>query len=191
MMLGLDMGRSLTLWHNPDWDISHARKSILPVVPADPSAGFRLGAAISDSGGHQRVSGLPGDGAPGRPGAGATAGTEGAGAGFQARTDRVYRVETGAGVSGDRLYRRHRESLLAGAAAAGSQRRGNVRSGGNVGFLDCRQRVLSFLLYINWTQMTVEGQDLSELVARVAFLAMAGNLANSLAKDLRIQSEKH
>src|ERR1019366_6468957 len=50
---------------------------------------------------------------------------------------------------------------------------------------------LSFLLYINWTQMTVEGQDLSELVARVAFLAMAGNLANSLAKDLRIQSEKH
>src|ERR1039458_9194515 len=40
-------------------------------------------------------------------------------------------------------------------------------------------------------QMTVEGQDLSELVARVAFLAMAGNLANSLAKDLRIQSEKH
>ena len=50
---------------------------------------------------------------------------------------------------------------------------------------------LSFLLYINWTQMTVEGQDLSELVARVAFLAMAGNLANSLAEDLRVQSEKH
>src|ERR1035437_5766958 len=104
MMLGLDMGRSLTLWHNPDWDISHARKSILPVVPADPSAGFRLGAAISDSGGHQRVSGLPGDGAPGRPGAGATAGTE-------RRDLRVYRVETGAGVPGDRLYRRQRESL--------------------------------------------------------------------------------
>jgi signal transduction histidine kinase len=50
---------------------------------------------------------------------------------------------------------------------------------------------LSFLLYINWSQMTVEGQDLSELVARVAFLAMAGNLANSLAEDLRVQSEKH
>src|SRR5450432_636836 len=50
---------------------------------------------------------------------------------------------------------------------------------------------LSFLLYINWAQMTVERQDLSELVARVAFLAMAGNLANSLAKDLRVQSEKH
>jgi two-component system, NtrC family, sensor histidine kinase HydH len=50
---------------------------------------------------------------------------------------------------------------------------------------------LSFLLYINWAQMTVESQDLSELVARVAFLAMAGCLANSLAEDLRIQSEKH
>jgi two-component system sensor histidine kinase HydH len=50
---------------------------------------------------------------------------------------------------------------------------------------------LSFLLYINWAQMTVESQDLSELVARVAFLAMAGSLANSLAEDLRVQSEKH
>jgi two-component system, NtrC family, sensor histidine kinase HydH len=50
---------------------------------------------------------------------------------------------------------------------------------------------LSFLLYINWAQMTVESQDLSELVARVAFLAMAGCLANSLAEDLRVQSEKH
>ena len=50
---------------------------------------------------------------------------------------------------------------------------------------------LSFLLYINWSQKTMELQDLSELVARVAFLAMAGNLANSLAEDLRVQSEKH
>ena len=50
---------------------------------------------------------------------------------------------------------------------------------------------LSFLLFLDWTQMTVEGQDLSELVARVAFLAMVGNLANSLAEDLRVQSEKH
>jgi two-component system sensor histidine kinase HydH len=50
---------------------------------------------------------------------------------------------------------------------------------------------LSFLLYINWTQKTVEGQDIAELVARVAFLAMAGNLANTLAEDLRVQSEKH
>jgi two-component system sensor histidine kinase HydH len=50
---------------------------------------------------------------------------------------------------------------------------------------------LSFLLYINWTDLTVEGQNLSELVARVAFLAMAGILANSLAEELRVQSEKH
>src|ERR1035438_6284451 len=143
MMLGLDMGRSLTLWHNPDWDISHARKSILPVVPADPSAGFRLGAAISDSGGHQRVSGLPGDGAPGRPGAGATAGTEGPGACYQARAGGLYRVETGAGIPGNRLYRRYREPLLAGAAAASSHRRGNVRTGRNAGGADDSQRLLS------------------------------------------------
>jgi two-component system sensor histidine kinase HydH len=50
---------------------------------------------------------------------------------------------------------------------------------------------LSFLLYINWNQTTVEQQDIAELVARVAFLAMAGNLANTLAEDLRIQSQKH
>jgi signal transduction histidine kinase len=50
---------------------------------------------------------------------------------------------------------------------------------------------LSFLLYINWKQMTVEGQDISELVARVVFLAMAGTLTNMLAEDLRVQSEKH
>src|SRR5947209_4008725 len=50
---------------------------------------------------------------------------------------------------------------------------------------------LSFLLYINWNQMTVESQDVTELVARVAFLAMAGNLANTLAEDLREQSRKH
>lgn len=50
---------------------------------------------------------------------------------------------------------------------------------------------LSFLLYINWKQMTVEGQDISELVARVVFLAMAGTLTNMLAEDLRVQSQKH
>src|SRR5664280_2154260 len=145
MMLGLDMGRSLTLWHNPDWDISRARKSILPVVAADPSAGFRLGGAVSHSGGHQRVSGLPGDGASGGPGAGATAGTEDPGAGYQARTDRVYRIETGAGIPGDRLYRFHRESFLVAAAAAGSHGRGHLRPAGNAGVLDCRQRLLSLL----------------------------------------------
>src|SRR5207237_201667 len=50
---------------------------------------------------------------------------------------------------------------------------------------------LSFLLPIDWTQFTVEWQDISELVARVVFLAMAGNLANTLAEALRVQSEKH
>jgi two-component system, NtrC family, sensor histidine kinase HydH len=50
---------------------------------------------------------------------------------------------------------------------------------------------LSFLLYINWSQTTVQWQDISELAARVAFLAMAGHLANALAEELRVQSEKH
>jgi signal transduction histidine kinase len=49
---------------------------------------------------------------------------------------------------------------------------------------------LSFLLYLS-SEKTIEGQDVIELVARVAFLAMAGNLANTLAQDLRIQSQKH
>src|ERR1035441_9209911 len=128
-MLGFDMGRSFTLWHNPDWDISHARKSIFRVVPADPAARFRLVAVVPHAGGYQRVSGPPGDGATGRPGAGSTAGTEDPGARFQARTDRVYRVETGAGLPGDRLYRFHRKSFLAAAAAAGSHGRGNFRPG--------------------------------------------------------------
>ena len=50
---------------------------------------------------------------------------------------------------------------------------------------------LSFLLYIDWGKLTVDWHDVSELVARVAFLAMAGNLANALAEDLRVQSRKH
>jgi two-component system sensor histidine kinase HydH len=50
---------------------------------------------------------------------------------------------------------------------------------------------LSFLLYINSALATLESQDIIELVARATFLAMAGNLANTLAADLRIQSEKH
>src|ERR1017187_5944263 len=127
-MLGLDMGTFLnTLWHNPDWDISRARKSVPEVVPDGPSAGFRLGAALRHSRRHQRVSGLAGDGAAGCPGAGATAGTEGPGAGYPARADRLHRAETGAGIPGNRLYGRDRESLLAGAAAAGGHCRGDVR----------------------------------------------------------------
>jgi two-component system sensor histidine kinase HydH len=50
---------------------------------------------------------------------------------------------------------------------------------------------LSFLLYVNSALATLEGQDIIELVARATFLAMAGNLANTLAEDLRVQSQKH
>ncbi|HYW43424.1 MAG TPA: ATP-binding protein [Bryobacteraceae bacterium] len=46
---------------------------------------------------------------------------------------------------------------------------------------------LSFLVFVPF----VEWPDLTELALRAVFLAMAGNLANTLAEDLRIQSEKH
>ena len=44
---------------------------------------------------------------------------------------------------------------------------------------------LSFLLYIDWTRYILEWQGITDLVLRVVFLAMAGNLANTLAEDLR------
>lgn len=49
---------------------------------------------------------------------------------------------------------------------------------------------LSFLLFIDWTRYILEPGDMRELVRRVIFLAMAGNLANALAEALRIQSAK-
>ncbi len=50
---------------------------------------------------------------------------------------------------------------------------------------------LSFLLYLDFTRFTLEGPEISLLLLRVVFLAMVGNLANTLAEDLRIQSHKH
>ena len=45
---------------------------------------------------------------------------------------------------------------------------------------------LSFLLWLDFSQVTIEWPV---LVVRVVFLAMVGNLANILAEDLRIQSK--
>ena len=45
---------------------------------------------------------------------------------------------------------------------------------------------LSFLLWLDFSQVTIEWPL---LVVRVVFLAMVGNLANILAEDLRIQSQ--
>ncbi len=49
---------------------------------------------------------------------------------------------------------------------------------------------LCFLLYVDWTQFTLEWPEISELVLRVVFVAMVGNSANTLAEDLRVQSRK-
>ena len=49
---------------------------------------------------------------------------------------------------------------------------------------------LSFLLFIDWSQCDI-GRRRSAHWLRVVFLAMVGNLANTLAEDLRVQSEKH
>jgi len=47
---------------------------------------------------------------------------------------------------------------------------------------------LSFLLFIDWTRYSIDPDQARELVLRVIFLAMAGNLANTLAEAVRIQS---
>jgi two-component system sensor histidine kinase HydH len=47
---------------------------------------------------------------------------------------------------------------------------------------------LSFVLFIDWTRFTVE---INELTLRVIFLAMAGNLTNTLAQELRERSEQY
>ncbi|HWB85748.1 MAG TPA: ATP-binding protein [Bryobacteraceae bacterium] len=50
---------------------------------------------------------------------------------------------------------------------------------------------LSFLLYIDWSQYVLGPAELQEIVVRLVFLAMTGTLANSLAEDLRTQSDKN
>src|ERR1022692_1429239 len=129
-MLGLDMGRSLTLWHNPDWDISRARKSILQMVPADPSAGLGLDPVVHRPRRHQRDSGCVRGGSAGSSGTGAGAGTKDSGTGFGARPGGLDPAETGTGLPADRLYRRDSEQLLVVAAAAGGFGGNGVRSGG-------------------------------------------------------------
>ncbi len=50
---------------------------------------------------------------------------------------------------------------------------------------------LSFLLFIDWEKFVLERPEIEVFIQRLVFLAMAGNLANVLAEDLREQSEKH
>jgi signal transduction histidine kinase len=48
---------------------------------------------------------------------------------------------------------------------------------------------LSFLGFVDWSRFTVDWPEISEMVLRVVFLAMVGNLANTLAESLRVESE--
>jgi two-component system, NtrC family, sensor histidine kinase HydH len=50
---------------------------------------------------------------------------------------------------------------------------------------------LSFLLYLDPSRFTLEWPEISILLSRVTFLGMVGILANTLAEDLREQSEKN
>jgi signal transduction histidine kinase len=50
---------------------------------------------------------------------------------------------------------------------------------------------LSFLLFLDWTAVTLEWPEIGVLVQRVLCLFLVGNLANLLAEALREQSEKH
>jgi len=47
---------------------------------------------------------------------------------------------------------------------------------------------LSFLLFIDFSRFTIDADQIRELVFRLIFLAMAGNLVNTLAEALRVQS---
>lgn len=48
---------------------------------------------------------------------------------------------------------------------------------------------VSFLVFVDWSRFTVDWPEISEMVLRVVFLAMVGNLANTLAENLRVESE--
>jgi signal transduction histidine kinase len=49
---------------------------------------------------------------------------------------------------------------------------------------------LSFLWFVDWYRYVLGPSEIAELVVRITFLALAGNLANTLAEDLRKQSER-
>ena len=111
------------------------------------------------------------------------------GAGFHPRPHSVDRAETGAGIRADRLHRTASRAVLAGAAAAGgvgrhrpgSARHAGVHAAGGGAYL-------SFLLFV---ATSVAGDLRCELLVRVVFLAMVGNLANTLAEDLRMRSRRY
>jgi two-component system, NtrC family, sensor histidine kinase HydH len=50
---------------------------------------------------------------------------------------------------------------------------------------------LSFLLFLDWNQFTLDWPEIGILTQHMLFLYLVANLANLLAADLREQSEKH
>ena len=50
---------------------------------------------------------------------------------------------------------------------------------------------LSFLLYIDWNTYELYPEDVFQLVVRAIFIAMAGNVANVLAEEVRVRSGQY
>src|SRR5258708_28612274 len=50
---------------------------------------------------------------------------------------------------------------------------------------------ISFLLFVDFSRYTIDPDQIPVLVLRGAFLAIAGNLVNVLAQELRVQSSKY
>jgi two-component system, NtrC family, sensor histidine kinase HydH len=50
---------------------------------------------------------------------------------------------------------------------------------------------LSFLLFIDWRQFTLDWPEISEIAFRLLFLPMVGNVTNSLSAALRSRSEQY
>src|ERR1044071_1349355 len=50
---------------------------------------------------------------------------------------------------------------------------------------------LSFLLYVDWNTYELYPEDVFQLIVRAIFIAMAGNVANVLAEEVRVRSGQY
>jgi two-component system sensor histidine kinase HydH len=50
---------------------------------------------------------------------------------------------------------------------------------------------LSFLLYVDWNRYELYPEDVYQLIVRAIFIAMAGNVANVLAEEVRVRSGQY
>src|SRR5438309_1856307 len=93
--LGWTWDVSLSLWHNPDWDIRFALQSARPLVSSDSSPGSGLDPAIRRTGRHQSIPGRVCTGTAGGADHRAGAGTEDPGAVLAARAHVLDSAEIG------------------------------------------------------------------------------------------------